>query len=111
MVIGKFKYMIGPVSGMISHPLGSSRFIFVRTYGCRVVGLCSRGGFRIHRLERKGKSSVSGSEVNLYACGLGSPGQVEIRFRIVRSHGMRLLNVFGHTELQVEQMLIILLYD
>ena len=43
MVIDKLKSLIGLVSGTISHPLGSSRFIFVRTYGCRVVGLCSRG--------------------------------------------------------------------
>ena len=86
MVIGNLKYLIGPVSGTISHPLGSSRFIFVRTYGCRVVGLCShgRGVFRIHDLERKGKISVGGSEVDPHACGLGSPSQVEIRFRIVR---------------------------
>ena len=42
-----------------------------------------RGVFQIHRLERKGKSSVDGSEVDPHACGLGSPGQVEIRFRIV----------------------------
>ena len=36
------------------------------------------GGDRIHRLERKGKSSVGGSKVDPHACGLGSPGQVEI---------------------------------
>ena len=41
------------------------------------------GVFRIHDLERKGKSSVGGSEVDPHACGLGSTGQVEIRFRIV----------------------------
>ena len=29
MVIGKLKYLIGPASGMISHPLGRSRFIFL----------------------------------------------------------------------------------
>ena len=34
--------------------------------------------------KKKGKSSVGGSEVDPHACGLGSPGQVEIRFRIVR---------------------------
>ena len=84
MVIGKLKYLIGPASGTTLHPLGRGRFIFVRTYGCKVVGLCSRGVFRIHRLERKGNSSVGGSEVDPHACGLGSPGQVEIRFRIVR---------------------------
>ena len=84
MVIGKLKYLIGPVSGTISHPLGRSRLIFVWTYGCRVVGLCSRGVSQINRLERKGNSSVGGSEVDPHACGLGSPGQVEIRFRIVR---------------------------
>ena len=38
----------------------------------------------IHGLERKGKSSVGESEVDPHACVLGSPGQVEIRFRIVR---------------------------
>ena len=84
MVIGKLKYLIGPASGMMSHPLGRSRFIFVRTYGCRVVGLCSRGVSQIHRLERKGNSSVGGSEVDPHACGLGSPSLVEIRFGIVR---------------------------
>ena len=45
MVIGKLKYLIGPASGTTIHPLGRSRvYIFVATYGCRVVGLCSRGG-------------------------------------------------------------------
>ena len=29
MVIGKLKYLIGPVSGTISHPPGRSRFIFL----------------------------------------------------------------------------------
>ena len=42
------------------------------------------GVSRIHRLERKGNNSVGGSEVDPHACGLGSPGQVEIRFRIIR---------------------------
>ena len=42
------------------------------------------GVFRIHRLERKANNSVGGSEVDPHVCGLGSPGQVEIRFRIVR---------------------------
>ena len=37
-----------------------------------------------HGLERKGNSSVGGSEVDPHACALGFPGQVEIRFRIVR---------------------------
>ena len=55
-------------------------FIFVRTYGCRVVGLCSWGGYR---LERKGNNSVGESGIDPHACALGSPGQVEIRFRIV----------------------------
>ena len=41
-------------------------------------------GYRIHGLERKGNSSVGGSEVDPHACGLGSPGQIEIRFGIVR---------------------------
>ena len=36
------------------------------------------------RTGQKGNSSVGGSEVDPHACGLGSPGQVEIRFRIVR---------------------------
>ena len=45
MVIGKLKYLIGPASGTISHPPGRSRvYFYVATYGCRVVGLCSRGG-------------------------------------------------------------------
>ena len=45
MVIGKLKYLIGPASGTISHPPGRSRvYIFVVTYGCRDVGLYSRGG-------------------------------------------------------------------
>ena len=55
MVIGKLKYLIGPVSGMISHSLGSSRFIFVRTYGCRVVGLCSQGGVPDPQAGKKGE--------------------------------------------------------
>ena len=29
MVICKLKYLIGPASGTISHPLGRSRFIFM----------------------------------------------------------------------------------
>jgi hypothetical protein len=37
MVIGKPKYLIGPVSGMIIHPLGRSRVYF-----CRVVRVQSR---------------------------------------------------------------------
>ena len=46
MVIGKLKYLIGLSSGTISHPPGRSRvyIFFVATYGCRDVGLCSRGG-------------------------------------------------------------------
>ena len=36
------------------------------------------------RTERKGNSSVGESEVDPHACVLGSPGQVEIRFGIVR---------------------------
>ena len=45
MVIGKLKYLIGPASGTTSHPPGRSRvYIFVATYGCSDVGLCSRGG-------------------------------------------------------------------
>ena len=45
MVISKLKYLIGPASGTTIHPLGRSRvYIFVATYGCRDVGLCSRGG-------------------------------------------------------------------
>jgi len=55
MIIGKLKYLIGPVSGTISHPLGSSRFIFVQTYGCRVVGLYSRGGVPDPQAGKKGE--------------------------------------------------------
>ena len=45
MVIGNLKYLIGLASGTISHPPGRSRvYIFGATYGCRDVGLCSRGG-------------------------------------------------------------------
>ena len=86
MVIGKLKYLIGPASGTISHPPSrSSVYIFVATYGCRVVGLCSRGGCSGSTdWKERGKSSVGGSEVDPHACGLGSPGQVEIRFGIVR---------------------------
>ena len=59
-------------------------FIFVATYGYRVVGLCSRGGYPVSMdWRRKGNSSMGESEVDPHACGLGSPGQVEIRFRIV----------------------------
>ena len=79
MVIGKLKYLIGPASGTISHPLGRSGFIFVRTYGYRVVGLYSRGGYPVSMdWRRKGNSSMGESEVDPHACGLGSPSQVEI---------------------------------
>ena len=54
--------------------------------------------FRIHRLERKGKSSVGGSEVDPHACGLGSHGQLKFDSESSASHGMRLLNDFGHIE-------------
>ena len=85
MVIGKLKYLIGPASGTTIHPLGRSRFYFcpdVRVQSGRT--LYSGRVTRIHGLERKGKSCVGESEVDPHACALGSPGQVEFRFRIVR---------------------------
>ena len=55
MVIGKLKYLIGPASGMTCTLIVEVGFIFVRMYGCRVVGLCSRGGClgSTHRKERE----------------------------------------------------------
>ena len=41
-------------------------------------------GVPVHGLERKGNSTVGGSAVDPHACGLGSPGQVEIQFEIIR---------------------------
>ena len=85
MVIRKLKYLIGPASGTISHPPGRSRiYILSRRTGAEWSDSVVGEGARIHRLERKGNSSVGWSEVDPHACGLGSPGQVEIRFRIVR---------------------------
>ena len=55
MIIDKLKYLIGPASGMMSHPLGRSRFIFVRMYGCRVVGLCGGEGDPDPRTGKKGE--------------------------------------------------------
>ena len=56
MVIGKLKYLIGPASGTISHPPGRSRvYIFVATYGCRDVGLCSRDGVPDPRTGKEGE--------------------------------------------------------
>ena len=84
MIIDKLKYLIGPASGMMSHPLGRSRFIFVRTYGCRDVGLCSRGGCP-GSTDWKERGKVAWARgIDPHACALGSPGQDEIRFRIVR---------------------------
>ena len=85
MVIGKLKYLIGPTSGTRLHPLGRSRFYFLsgRTgaeWSDSVVG----ESVPVHGLERKGKSCVGESGVYPHVCALGSPGQVEIRFRIVR---------------------------
>ena len=85
MVIGKLKYLIGLASGTIIHPLGRSRFYFcpdVRVQSGRTL-LSGRVSW-IHGLERKGNSSVGESKVDPHACALGSPGQVEIRFGIVR---------------------------
>ena len=44
MVIGKLMYLIGPASGTTATLLVEVGFIFVATYGCRVVGLYRRGG-------------------------------------------------------------------
>ena len=85
MVIGKLKYLIGPASGTTLHPPGRSRFYFCRDVRVqRRRALLSGRVTRIHGQERKGNCSVGGSEVDPHACGLGSPGQVEIRFGIVR---------------------------
>ena len=53
---------------------------------------------RIHRLERKGNSSVGGSEVDPHACVLVPLARLKFDSESSASHGMRLLNVFGHTE-------------
>ena len=82
------------------HPLGRSRFIFFlsgRT-GAEWSDSVDGEGVSDPRTGQKGNSSVGGSEVDPHACALGSPGQVEIRFGIVRLSRMRLLNVFGHIE-------------
>ena len=44
MIIGKLKYLIGPASGITCTLFVEVGFIFVRMYGCRVVGVCSWGG-------------------------------------------------------------------
>ena len=85
MVIGKLKYLIGPASGTISHPPGRSRvYILTRRTGAEWSDSVVGESVPVHGLERKGNSSVGGSAVDPHACGLGSPGQVEIRFGIVR---------------------------
>ena len=84
IVIAKLKYLIGPASGTISHPLGRSRFYFCPDVRVQ-SGRTSRGGYPVSMdWRKKGKSSVGESEVDPHACVLGSPGQVEIRFGIVR---------------------------
>ena len=60
-------------------------FIFLsRRTGAEMSGSVVREGAPDPRTGKKGDCSVGGSEVDPHACGLGSPGQVEIRFRIVR---------------------------
>ena len=60
-------------------------FIFVATYGCRVVGLCRRGGCPGSTdWKERGKVAWAMRVVDPHACVLGSPSQVEIRFGIVR---------------------------
>ena len=98
MVIGKFKYLIGPASGTRRHPLGRSRFFLFGRTGAEWSDSVVGGVFRIHMLERKGKSSVGGSEVDPHACGLGSHGRLKFDSESSASHGMRLLTDFGHTE-------------
>ena len=64
MVIGKLKYLIGLASGTISHPPCRSRvYIFVTTYGCRDVGLGSRGGCdRSTDWKERGKVAWAGAK-------------------------------------------------
>ena len=85
MVIGKLKYLIGPASGTISHPPGRSRvYILSRRTGVEWSDSVVGEGAPDPRTGKKGKSSVGGSEVDPHACALGSPGQVKIRFGIIR---------------------------
>src|SRR6185436_10301000 len=98
MVIGKLKYLIGPASGTISHPLGRSRFIFVRTYRCEVVGLCSRGGCSGSTdWKEKGKVAwAKAASIPMHVCWVPL-ARLKFDSELSASHGMRLLNVFGHT--------------
>ena len=83
--VKRLKVLIGPASGTTIHPLGRSRFYFcpdVRVQSGQT--LYSGRVTRIHGLERKGNSSMGESGVDPHAFVLGFPGQVEIRFGIVR---------------------------
>ena len=90
MVIGKLKYLIGPASGT--------------TY--------SRGGCP-GSTDWKERGTIAWAGAKSIPMRVVLVPQARLKFdsESSASHGMRLLNVFGHTELQVEQMLIILLYD
>ena len=60
-------------------------FIFLsRRTGAETSGSVVGEGVPDPRTGKKGKSCMGKSGVDPHACGLGSPGQVEIRFRIVR---------------------------
>jgi hypothetical protein len=67
MVIGKCKYLIGPGSETTCTLLVEVGFIFVRTYGCRVVRLCSRGGC-LESLHWKERESCMGDLVRIRVC-------------------------------------------
>ena len=85
MIIGKLKYLIGPASGTISHPPGRSRiYILSRRTGAEWSDSVVGEGVPDPRTGKKGEKLRGESGVDPHACGLGSPGQVEIRFGIVR---------------------------
>src|SRR6185437_6590656 len=100
MVIGKLKYLIGPASGTISHPSGRSRvYFYVATYGCRVVGLCTRGGCP-GSTDWKERGKVAWAEAKSIPMRVVYVPLARLKFdsESSASHGMRLLNDFGHIE-------------
>ena len=64
-----------------------------------MVGLFSRGGYPVSMdWRRKGNRSVGESEVDPHACALGSLATLKFDSESSASHGMRLLDNFGHIE-------------
>ena len=55
IVIGKLKYLIGPASGTAATLFVVVGFIFVATYGCRVVDSVVGEGVPDPRTEKKGE--------------------------------------------------------